>query len=84
MDTAWLDEVQFTPSFWLELKAPPSNGTATLTLNGMTGYLYQVQVSSNLAAWTNLATVTLTNTPTVITDPTAGGAARFYRLRLLP
>lgn len=56
-------------------------GDFTCWLTGQTNLSYVIEVSSNLVSWTELSTVTHTNNPTAIVDPTPGDAHRFYRVR---
>ncbi len=50
---------------------------------GETGQTYRVQYSANLAAWSNLASVPVTNSPATISDsPPPGVSNRFYRVVL--
>jgi hypothetical protein len=66
----------------LEAAAPPSNGPFTLTVNGVSGYSYVVQVSTNLVSWDSV----LTNTaPFTFVDTNASQCnQRFYRSLYLP
>jgi len=61
----------------LATATPPSHGQFALTVNGVTGYKYVVQVSSNLVSWTSA----LTNTaPFTFVDTNASKFnRRFYR-----
>jgi hypothetical protein len=56
-----------------------TNGAKELTITADPG-TYLIQVSSNLATWTTLTTVTTTNTPYRYTDSQMS-ARRFYRVR---
>jgi Fibronectin type III domain len=62
--------------------AAPANGQFAMTVNGVTGYNYVVQVSSNLVNWTSV----LTNTaPFTFVDVNASQfSQRFYRSYYLP
>jgi hypothetical protein len=56
---------------------PPSRGQFALTINGMTGHEYVVQVSTNLVNWVSVVT---NNPPFTFVDTNAGQfKQRFYR-----
>jgi hypothetical protein len=59
----------------------PAGGQVQMFLYATPGLAHVVESSSNLTNWTELLTVTPTNSPTRITDP-AGVSQRFYRARL--
>jgi hypothetical protein len=48
--------------------------------NGVVGQTYQVQTSTNLIHWSNLAILACTNAPTSCTLPSQNGPRRFYRV----
>ena len=55
-------------------------GTFQFTLLGQSNCSYQVQASTNLRDWTNLATLDVTSGPVVFRDTDAAGLPlRFYR-----
>ncbi|HMJ89954.1 MAG TPA: immunoglobulin domain-containing protein, partial [Candidatus Acidoferrum sp.] len=61
------------------------DGTFTFTLFGQSNRSYDLYSSSNLTAWSNFATITLTNTSMPVLDTSASNApGRFYRARLVP
>jgi hypothetical protein len=62
--------------------APPARGQFALTVNGLAGYSYVVQVSTNLVSWVSV----LTNTaPFTFVDTNASQfKQRFYRSFYLP
>ena len=66
----------------LAVKAPPASGQFALTVSGVSGYKYVVQVSTNLASWVSV----LTNTaPFTFVDVNASQfSQRFYRAYYLP
>jgi hypothetical protein len=52
------------------------------TINGLTNVSYTVQFSTNLASgWSNLFSLTLTNSMFPVVDPGATNRARFYRVQ---
>ena len=56
-------------------------------LSGSIGTNYLVEYTTNLNApslWTPLMSLTLTNSPTFIADPTLPGGSRFYRAVTIP
>jgi len=54
-----------------------------LNIFGDVGVTYELQVSTNLASWINLAPVTPTSSPYPYIDPSSSSIAqRFYRLKL--
>jgi hypothetical protein len=68
----------------LTVARPPASGPLQLTLSGRLGARFVVEVSSDLATWTGLATVTNTEGRLVINDPQyASHGRRFYRARLI-
>jgi hypothetical protein len=83
-----LDNVSVTP-----LQPPyidaitQTNSTATLRLNVLPEYLYQVQYTTNLSRqnWINIGSPALsTGYPWYVTDPGATDNQRFYRVQMLP
>jgi hypothetical protein len=71
----------FRPS--LEVPGVPGGGQLEMFLYATPGLAHVIETSSNLTNWTELLTLTPTNSPTRITDP-AGASQRFYRARLSP
>jgi hypothetical protein len=61
-----------------------ADGTVHLTLSGLAGRTYAIEVSANLQSWSQLTTVTYTSGRMPITDSSGTGSERFYRARLLP
>ena len=59
-------------------------GQFTLNFLGDMGGVFAVETSTNLVDWTERGTVTNVTGTAQFTDPTAGDAQRYYRLRLLP
>ena len=58
------------------------SGVAKLAVTGVAGQTYAIQSSSNLKDWSDLTTVTLTNSAGSFTDPSAASnQQRFYRGR---
>jgi len=51
---------------------------------GVKGRAYQVQVSTNLTTWSNLAVFTNNSNPTIFTNTLPGAPAAFYRSVLVP
>jgi hypothetical protein len=51
-----------------------------MTFVGPVGSNYVLQVSTNLLQWTSISTNTPATLPFVLSDPSAPGAARFYRV----
>jgi len=88
-DSAWLDEVSFTPGaapqpFSLASPQILPNGSIETILTGESARNYAVQVSADLFFWTSLTNVTLSNTTaTIIDSPPNGALLRFYRAQLL-
>jgi hypothetical protein len=66
------------PSFGPIARA--ANGAVTLVITNTPGLALTLQISTNLMSWSDLSTLTPTNSPYVITDATASPyATRFYR-----
>ncbi len=62
-----------------------SDGAATFILQGQSNRSYFLDLSPNLTAWSNFATVTLTSNSLPVTDPTSTNVPmRFYRARPVP
>jgi hypothetical protein len=57
-----------------------------LSLSGLVGRSYRIEQNSGLdsANWQPLVTLTLTNSPSALTDSQATNLSRFYRAVLLP
>jgi len=53
-------------------------------LAGTLGSKYHIQISTNLYTWSNLLTLTMTNTNSMFVDTTATASRRFYRAELVP
>jgi hypothetical protein len=83
-----LDDVSVTPVTVPALQAPvESNGSVTLTWNGLSELSYQLQYTTNLAngAWNNLGSlISPTGGTTSATDIAPTDQQRFYRLIMLP
>ena len=59
-----------------------ANGAFQFTIVGQSNKTYAVESSTTLSSWTNLTSVTLTNTTGTVTDPAATtNKTRFYRVR---
>jgi hypothetical protein len=61
------------------LRATVTNAICTLQWGGLTNAVYDVQFSTNLAAWSTLGKISSAQTNFSYTDPNAG-MPRFYRL----
>ncbi|HUR45824.1 MAG TPA: LamG-like jellyroll fold domain-containing protein, partial [Candidatus Saccharimonadales bacterium] len=61
-----------------------SGGSMRLTIAGVPGRSYEVQVSTNLLNWLAWTQVNSTGTNSVVDSNTAGQPRRFYRARLMP
>jgi hypothetical protein len=67
----------------LQLPGMPVTGEFEMLLYATPGLTHVVESSSDLTNWTELLTLTPTNSPTRVTDP-AATSQRFYRVRLGP
>jgi hypothetical protein len=54
-----------------------------LTLTGVVGLRYEIQVSTNLVDWAVLTNFTLSANPRGFSDPATGAGRRFFRARIL-
>ncbi len=63
---------------------PQSGGSMQLTISGVAGRSYEVEVSTNLLNWMAWTQVDSTGTNAVVDTNTAEQPQRFYRARLLP
>jgi mono/diheme cytochrome c family protein len=61
-----------------------TNGIFQMSFAGPVGSNYVLQVSVNLLQWTSISTNTPTVSPFVLSDPSAPGVARFYRVLQQP
>jgi hypothetical protein len=61
-----------------------SGGVMQLTIGGVSGRTYEVEVSTDLLNWTAWTQVNSTGTNPVVDTNTTGAPQRFYRARLLP
>ena len=59
-------------------------GQFTLNFLGDVGGVFAIETSTNLVDWTQSGTVTNVTGAAQFTDPAAGDAQRYYRLRLMP
>ncbi len=88
VNTVWLDQVSFTPgapACWLEPYIyEVSTGGHDLSLHGVLGQTYEVEVSNDLQTWSPLTRVTCDNFETSFRDWKVDAAARFYRARQVP
>jgi hypothetical protein len=66
------------------LLQPQSGGVMQLTIHGVAGRTYEVQVSTDLLNWMAWTQVNSTGTNSVLDTNAIGHALRFYRARLLP
>jgi subtilisin family serine protease len=60
------------------------NGQFSVQLAGLVNSNYNIYVSTNLVTWSQLATLLMTNSPSVFSDTHATSARRFYRAELAP
>jgi Leucine-rich repeat (LRR) protein len=81
VDAGWLDQVTYTPSFWLEIVPTNTIGQAKLILHGAPGRQYSLQTSTNLSNWTPVISVTPTNSSTIFIDTGATNRTKYYRLQ---
>ena len=72
------------PSITLSAPAMLTNGQFRLTVQGLAGQRFVMQVSTNFANWVSLTTNTLSGTTTNFIDTGASNWQRFYRAFLLP
>ena len=83
-----LDDVSVVPISWPRLAGTVLGGTTfKLTWNTTTGLVYQVQYKTDLGqlTWSNLdAHITATASTATASDTIVRGAARFYRVVLVP
>jgi hypothetical protein len=62
-----------------------SNGAPQFQFTGFDGFVYEVDVSSNLLSWMPLGTQVTTNGVLTVSDPAASGLGpRYYRTSLIP
>ena len=61
-----------------------TNGIFQMSFSGPAGSNYVLQVSTNLLQWTSISTNTPAASPFVLTDPSAPGQAKFYRVLQVP
>ena len=57
-----------------------TGGVFQMSVAGPAGFNYMLRVSTNLLQWTSISTNTPSASPFVLSDPSAPGAARFYRV----
>jgi hypothetical protein len=85
--------VTLTNAFTYVAPSPPvfrtvtqTAGTVTLVWSATAGQIYQIQYTTNLAQpdWTNLLSVTATNSTATATDALNSAGQRFYRAAWLP
>jgi hypothetical protein len=64
-----------------QLLASVANGVPQFSIRGVRGLQYRIEVSTNLAAWSDIGTVTITNSSGTaqITDTNAASDFLFYR-----
>jgi hypothetical protein len=83
-----LDNVSVTPVQQPYIEAiSQTNSTATLRLNVLPEYLYQLQYTTNLTHqnWNNIGVPGIsTGYPWYVTDPNPTDNQRFYRVQMLP
>jgi hypothetical protein len=78
-------EISFNPQ--ARLVTPPNLGIATyagLTLTGLVGRTYQIQISPDMTNWTTHATLLLNSSPYLWFDQNPIGGSKFYRALLMP
>ena len=57
-------------------------GGFQVALGGLVNSNYKIFISTNLTTWSQLATLTMTNTTSIFTDTTTSSARRYYRAQL--
>jgi sugar lactone lactonase YvrE len=84
-DNQRIRQISFNPQPQVVTGANLGIGTfAGVTITGIVGRTYQIQSSSNMAAWTTRATVLLTSSPYLWIDQNPVSGNKFYRALLLP
>jgi hypothetical protein len=85
------EALEMIPSQLLPLLRPDSIGLAVpgsrfpaLQFNGIDGYSYALQVSSDVHNWITVATNTPWNQKLDFVPPPSADPARFYRSKLMP
>ncbi len=68
------------PGIYFNSPGEFTNGIFQMSFTGPVGSNYVLQVSANLLQWTSISTNTPAISPFVLSDPSAPGAARFYRV----
>jgi hypothetical protein len=69
---------------WLDLPESPGNGPFHFTLQSPAALRFEIETSTNLVNWANLATLTNVTGTFLFSDPTTRLSRRFYRARQLP
>ena len=67
----------------LEVTVVEPAGEVMVRWESVEGRRYQIERSADLAAWTNLSTVTATDRTSVYTDANPESPPQFYRVRIL-
>jgi sugar lactone lactonase YvrE len=84
-DNQRIRQISFNPQPQVVSGANLGIGTfAGVTITGIIGRTYQIQSSSNMAAWTTRTTVLLTSSPYLWIDQNPASGNKFYRALLLP
>jgi internalin A len=73
--------VTLNPIILLGIVGTVTKTQCNLQLSVMPGHSYEIQVSTNLHNWSNLALVVPTNSPIFFIDTNAARSPRFYRLQ---
>jgi len=73
--------VMLNPVTRLGIVGPVVKTQCNLQLSVIPGNTYEIQISTNLSSWSNLALVVPTNTPLFFVDTNLAPGPRFYRLQ---
>ena len=83
LESAFSNEISYVPGLPTVRMGLTATRQAVLTVKGLIGHTYEIQVTQDFTTWTVIGTVTLGASGSVnFTDPTAASLAkRFYRTR---
>jgi hypothetical protein len=80
LDAGWVDDMNYTPGFWLEIVSSSASGPSQFLLHGVPGNTYKLESSTNFLNWSQVLSTNVSDTATLVIDPSPAASSRFYRL----
>jgi Leucine-rich repeat (LRR) protein/uncharacterized protein YpmS len=80
LDAGWVDDMNYAPGFWLEIISSSASGPSQFLLHGVPGNTYNLESSTNFLNWSQVQQTNVSDTATLVVDPSPAVGTRFYRI----